>query len=495
MKIAVEGCAHGELERIYECIETLQEREGIQLDLLICCGDFQSVRNSDDLKAMAVPEKYQHICSFYKYYSGEKRAPILTIFIGGNHEASNYLQELPYGGWVAPNIYYLGRAGVIKFGNLRIGGISGIYKGRDYNQGLWECVPYNQNSLRTVYHIRSFDVFRLSQMKKKIQVMLSHDWPRGITDYGDKNNLLRRKPFLRDDIESNQLGSVPAEKLLHTLKPDYWFAAHLHCQFAALVKHDDENETKFLALDKCLPKRRHLQVLDIPEDYDGDLKLKYDLEWLAVLKSTNHLLTVKNIDCYMPGPGGNERYDFTPTEYEKDAIAQHLGTLLIDENDFVKTAPVYNPGAPKNYPTEPIMNPQTVKLCEKLGIDDPVQVLMARSGRIMKNQIFDDENKSLENIRTPIKCTKLSLPAPVTPSENNSDLIASQELLEESCSTLDNTSLDSECSTPSTVFKKTFKRRNISIYNTSEGEDSEVLSNSLTDLDSPHANKLLCKNS
>jgi len=43
-----------------------------------------------------------------RYYSGEKTAPVLTIFIGGNHEASNYLQELPYGGWVAPNIYYLG---------------------------------------------------------------------------------------------------------------------------------------------------------------------------------------------------------------------------------------------------------------------------------------------------------------------------------------------------------------------------------------------------
>lgn len=44
-----------------------------------------------------------------RYYSGEKKAPVLTIFIGGNHEASNHLQELPYGGWVAPNIYYLGR--------------------------------------------------------------------------------------------------------------------------------------------------------------------------------------------------------------------------------------------------------------------------------------------------------------------------------------------------------------------------------------------------
>jgi hypothetical protein len=32
------------------------------------------------------------MCSFYKYYAGEAIAPMLTIFIGGNHEASNYLQ-------------------------------------------------------------------------------------------------------------------------------------------------------------------------------------------------------------------------------------------------------------------------------------------------------------------------------------------------------------------------------------------------------------------
>lgn len=66
MKIAVEGCAHGELEKIYDCIEILQAREGIEIDLLICCGDFQSVRNRSDLCAMAVPEKYQNMCSFHK---------------------------------------------------------------------------------------------------------------------------------------------------------------------------------------------------------------------------------------------------------------------------------------------------------------------------------------------------------------------------------------------------------------------------------------------
>ena len=46
----------------------------------------------------------------------------------------NYLWELYYGGWVAPNIYYLGHAGVVKFGGIRIGGMSGIYNGGHYKQ-------------------------------------------------------------------------------------------------------------------------------------------------------------------------------------------------------------------------------------------------------------------------------------------------------------------------------------------------------------------------
>ena len=98
--------------------------------------------------------------SFYKYYNGEAIAPVLTIFIGGNHEASNYLQELAYGGWVAPNIFYLGYAGVIEVGGVRIGGISGIYKGYNYLHGHHEKPPYDDNTSRSAYHIRNVDVFR-----------------------------------------------------------------------------------------------------------------------------------------------------------------------------------------------------------------------------------------------------------------------------------------------------------------------------------------------
>jgi lariat debranching enzyme len=99
------------------------------------------------------------------------------------------------------------------------------------------------------------------------------------------------------------LGSPPNQQLLETLQPDYYFAAHLHVKFPAIVRHgcsiqqqqqqhekegqaprqgdighgisnrsgsmwagleaSDESGgrvTRFLSLDKCLPGRDFLQV-------------------------------------------------------------------------------------------------------------------------------------------------------------------------------------------------------------------------------------------
>lgn len=58
--------------------------------------------------------------------------PVPTLFIGGNHEASNYSWELYYGGWAAPNIYYLGAAGCVDFGGYRIAGLSGTHSDAHY---------------------------------------------------------------------------------------------------------------------------------------------------------------------------------------------------------------------------------------------------------------------------------------------------------------------------------------------------------------------------
>ncbi len=39
--MAVIGCCHGELDKMYDSIMYLQQRENITIDLVICCGDFQ----------------------------------------------------------------------------------------------------------------------------------------------------------------------------------------------------------------------------------------------------------------------------------------------------------------------------------------------------------------------------------------------------------------------------------------------------------------------
>ncbi|XP_037721860.1 lariat debranching enzyme [Drosophila subpulchrella] len=529
MKVAVEGCAHGELERIYDTIASIEKDSGTKIDLLLCCGDFQSTRNLEDLQTMAVPKKYLDMCSFYKYYSGELVAPVLTIFIGGNHEASNYLQELPYGGWVAPNIYYLGYAGVVNVNGVRIAGISGIFKGHDFLRGHHEYPPYTDSTCRSVYHVRQLEVFRLKQLSGRVDIFLSHDWPSGIYEYGNKAQLLRKKPFFKADMESGKLGSQPLEELLKAIQPTYWFAAHLHCKFAALVPHnhspkraddgssssssssEDEDEekeekttptspptkhvpvTKFLALDKCLPRRAFLQVVEIPSDpIEGKPRLDYDAEWLAILHSTNHLISVKENYYYLPGKKAGElteRFNFTPTEEELDAVTTKFQKLQVPEN-FERTVPAFDPAEQSNYKHMVVgqpkvhLNPQSNSFCVALGIDDPLCLVLLANGKDLPavgcaETVAVEANDSTkvepleedigEPLVTPTKRKlNLSLPAPIsapadTTDKNVIDLPEEVEP-EETIAETEAHTVEEQASEPASPNIKKLKRRNQNIY-------------------------------
>ncbi|GER46861.1 lariat debranching enzyme [Striga asiatica] len=300
MKIAVEGCMHGDLDNVYATLLHLQEVERIKIDLLICCGDFQAVRNEKDLESLAVPPMYRTMNSFWKYYSGEKAAPFPSIFIGGNHEASNYLWELYYGGWVAPQIFFLGFAGVVRFGNVRIGGLSGIYNSHQYYSGHHEKLPYGDQDIRSIYK-----------------------------------------------IEEGTLGNPAARDLMAKLRPSYWFSAHLHCKFSALVQHGENGPTtKFLALDKCLPGRRFLQVIEI-ESETGPHSLQYDEEWLAITKKFNPIF-----------PRTEVRPNFSDAKLNMEECRLFVKNKLQMRGrkpfEFVRTAPCHKSSrsAADNFPSD-----------------------------------------------------------------------------------------------------------------------------------------------
>ncbi|KAJ1955340.1 lariat debranching enzyme, partial [Linderina pennispora] len=235
LTIAVEGCCHGELDNIYRQIGIQEQRMNKRVDLLIICGDFQAVRNVADLECMSCPDKYKQLGGFYRYYTGERQAPIPTIFVGGNHEASNHMRELYFGGWVAPNIFYMGASGVVRFGGVRIGGITGIFKDFNFEKGVFERPPFRSYMRSAMHHVRSFEVFKMLQIRSPLDVVVSHDWPLGIEQFGDVNGLLRIKPFFTTEVNENRLGSPPNALLLEHLRPAWWFSAHMHVRFAARV--------------------------------------------------------------------------------------------------------------------------------------------------------------------------------------------------------------------------------------------------------------------
>ncbi|MCJ1398454.1 hypothetical protein MMC11_001654 [Xylographa trunciseda] len=502
VRIAVEGCGHGTLHAIYASIAKSCEINGWDdVDLLIIGGDFQAVRNSYDLNCMSVPAKFREIGDFHEYYSGQRRAPYLTIFVGGNHEASNHLFELYYGGWVAPNIYYLGAANVLRFGPLRIAGLSGIWKGYNYNKVHHERLPYNQDDVKSVYHVREFDVRKLLQVRTQVDIGISHDWPRGIEWMGNWKALFAKKDLFEADARAGTLGSSAAKYVMDRLRPPHWFAAHLHCKFSALVNHklvnhhdlsstepavqqtaslagestananqpslekallagqlssvqlnsdeidldmdlDDEVQlsdkprtallqgqyqqatslqddgptvredlraqlpasfsrpvqalpiatvpapegitnttTKFLALDKCLPHRKFLQILEI-EPADGAISpefskpyaLAYDKEWLAITRVSAADLVVGNASLPIPPNRGEEYYRLL-IEKEEHWVEENLprqGGMAVPLN-FEVTAPVYdaNVGVGTKEQPKEYTNPQTVQFCNMLGIPNP----------------------------------------------------------------------------------------------------------------------------
>lgn len=399
VKVAIQGCCHGELDIIYSKLANKN------VDLLIITGDFQALRNLTDLNTISVPPKYKQLGQFHNYYSLKKKAPIPTIFVGGNHECSSYLKELKYGGWVAPNIYFLGEYGCVWYKGLRIAGISGIYNEKSFiashKANEDPKLPYSPVTLRSAYHITTKNHIKLllTQGGVPLDIVVSHDWPQYIYNYGDLRRLLKLKPFFKQDVESGRLGNPLLRQALNQLAPRYWFSSHLHVKFEATVDKkgikppstdeieidmddmDDEegnelpdshNSVQFLALDKCGRSRSHLEIKDIEVDSNHvsfkDNSFYYDIQGVCINKVMESYVQTPEWSNLSPkalistAPASMIELD-QKIKVEMDNINRDPEYLKIPEN-FKIIAPAGTEKPPLQY----WPNNQTLDYCSKFGI-------------------------------------------------------------------------------------------------------------------------------
>ena len=126
--------------------------------------------------------------------------------------------------------------------------------------GSMRC-RYQRNTLHSCYHVREYDFAKLMLLSGRVDIMLSHDWPQGVCHHGNLQQLLRHKPFLKQDLDSGELGNPHAMQLMRVMRPRFWFSAHMHCKFPAHVQHAPSADpaataaTQFLALDKVAASR------------------------------------------------------------------------------------------------------------------------------------------------------------------------------------------------------------------------------------------------
>ncbi|MGE0710544.1 MAG: metallophosphoesterase [Planctomycetota bacterium] len=220
-RFAAVGDVHGEMDLM---VELLREREASHgpFEFVLQVGDLEPHRHEQDLASMAAPAKYRDLGDFPTYHRGERALPWPVCFVGGNHEPYGWLDELPAGGELIENCRYLGRAGVAELGGLRVVGLSGIHRERDYERP--RPGPGERCSPKERIGFREGEV-EAALAHGRADVLVLHDWPSGI-DQGLPTGLRRG---------AGGFGNEPARLLVELLRPRLVLCGHMHFRHRARV--------------------------------------------------------------------------------------------------------------------------------------------------------------------------------------------------------------------------------------------------------------------
>ncbi|EMD34232.1 hypothetical protein CERSUDRAFT_97491 [Gelatoporia subvermispora B] len=420
LKVAIGGDVNGDIDTIYARATTWEKRNKQKIDVLLLCGDVQTVRNEQDMQTIVTPPKfYRRLNDFQKYYTGKEPAPIPTILIGGDHDTYNYFWQLYHGGWVAPNMYYMGFAGCVQVNGVRIAGVSGIHDKTHYRRGFFERIPWNgEQEFLSICATREFNIRKLSLLSTP-NIFMSHEWPYGALTAGDVEDVMMRKKDMRKNIHvvNRVLGSKPLQSLMRTLQPPLWFSGHMQARYTAQIPHPypksseiwteegpevllpaqqpseepapEVPTTNFLALDRAiqgLAPGQYMEVIDVPIPPEqaevlrsgAPAVLSFDPEWLAITRAFQPYMSLELKAAKIPDEATMRAAVQRELAWVQEHVMAGRDVLPLEEvQQCDTTAPP--PGFKKIRKKPPVKywpNAQTAAYCKMLQIENNIDSVM-----------------------------------------------------------------------------------------------------------------------
>lgn len=217
-RFLVVGDTHGNLDLLFKKWREVTRNGLFPVDAILSVGDFgfwpKPVSGKEyDLYVKhngSPPDQLWHaggyIGDFYRYAAEERRVPIDTYSIRGNHEDQIALRELeqklgvfhePRAAEILPRLWYIPDGAVVEIAGVKVAGLGG-----NYGTSSWDK-PYTSFS-RKLKH-STFDRLELLA-RRNFDVLLTHDAPAwvGLEDARRNKGISPGNPYIRDLIEQRQ---------------------------------------------------------------------------------------------------------------------------------------------------------------------------------------------------------------------------------------------------------------------------------------------------
>jgi lariat debranching enzyme len=228
---AAVGDVHGRMHAMVRLLGDWERRTGNKLRFVLQVGDFEPTRDAEDLASMPVPEKYRSLGDFADFHEDRAAFPWPVWFVGGNHEPFAFLDTMRYGGSVAHNCHYFGRAARVSIGGMQIAALSGIARptgpdGRPHYKPGWKALSYFSD--RDLARAGDGDI---------TDIVILHEWPLGVAGPNETAGKRRTGGGLGP-------GNEQARALVNRLAPRLVLAGHTHWPHRSQVSE----RTRFVGL-------------------------------------------------------------------------------------------------------------------------------------------------------------------------------------------------------------------------------------------------------